>query len=202
MERQLRRSKPRLNIHSDTGIVVRLADDLGGCCVSDKLDAVLGGWLDRKNGADQLQHRLGVVCEVDAGEVDVLGRSPRVERGKQHSSFEDETLPDITDGQPGEEPFENVQLQQFLGESAGAASLAQEVEVGIVRRRTSRYAAHSKISNVSRSAVRIRGNDRAMPSNSEGCPPRRSHRLSASLAMSAPSMWRIRKASRMLRSAE
>ena len=202
MKRKPRAGKTGLDVHPNAGVVVLFADDLRRRGLGDELDAVVGRWIYHEDTPDEVQHGLGVVGDIETSEVDILGRSTRVERGEQNPALEHEAFPHVADGQPGEEPFEHVELEQFLSGPASAARLILEVEVSVARRRTSHHPAHSRISNVSRSPVCVRGNDLANASNSDGWPPRRSHRLSASLARSAPSRWRIRKASMMLRSAE
>ena len=67
---------------------------------------------------DDLEDVVAVVAQAAGCEVDVPGGATGSECGQERTAFEDELLGVVTGGQPGEEPFKHVELDQFIGQSA------------------------------------------------------------------------------------
>src|SRR5579885_1367806 len=160
---------------------------------------------DRDSGyiADQDEHTLGAILEALGGQVYVTRRSPRVQRGKQDSALQYESVRMRRTRQEIEKAFEGVELDQLVRWSPGLLRLALEIQVpsaglGLLGRSN-----HSTTSRAWRTALSAPRKDRAISISAAGLEPcARSQRRSASHAISAPSRWRSRTISTSERSAE
>ncbi|MDX6584427.1 MAG: hypothetical protein QOI10_3611 [Solirubrobacterales bacterium] len=191
-----------MDMNPNTGVLVLVPDDVCGSGLWEELDAVVLCRWHLEHRSNRSEYRPGGVGEIEGSEVYVLGWATCLEGGKENTALENKLVAQVAGSELRQESFEDIQLQKFLGCTASQFCLAFEVEVRVAGRRSARDAAQRSISIVWRKRVSARGKALAIRSSSEGWPPCRSQRLSASLARSAPSRWRSRKASMMLRSAE
>ncbi len=77
----------------------------------------------------QEEHMLGAILEIVRRQVYVTRRSPRVQRGKQDSSFQHESVRMRRARQAVEKAFEGVELDQLVRRSPGLFRFPLEVEV-------------------------------------------------------------------------
>ena len=68
-----------------------------------------------QNFSDDTSHMLGIVVEVESGNVDVARRSAVVERSEEDSAFEDELVTVVARSESDENPIEHMQLDLGLG---------------------------------------------------------------------------------------
>jgi hypothetical protein len=126
-------------------------------------------------------------------DVDVAGRAARVVGSEQHAAFEHQSVGVRGSGEPREEAFECVELMQFVGRTLLSAGQVLQIQVGAALdggpSGSPAGGGHSRISSVERSAGSAFGNARAIARSVVGCVPGwRSHRRSASTAVSVPAM--------------
>jgi len=118
----------RAHRHPHTRVGVLIADDLCGRRLHVECDPVVqgaGGDL-----ADRCADDLGVVVEDLRLEVHVAGRTTLVESGKQDAALEHELVGTAGCRQPGQEPLQNVELQQLVHRAMVVACLVAQIEVG------------------------------------------------------------------------
>jgi hypothetical protein len=93
---------------------------------------------------------LDSVVELEAGEVDIAGRSTLIERSEQHPALEDEAVAVARPAEPVEEPFERVQREVLVDGSTVGVGPRSKVEERPAVDGRSRGARHRRICNAAR----------------------------------------------------
>jgi hypothetical protein len=98
--------------------------------------------------------------------------------GQQHAALKDESIGVGGLGEPGQEPFECIELMKLVSGSPTAAGQRAEIEIGATGGTGSGRASvvHKGISNLARMAGTAEGNACAICKRVDGCAPGRDSR--------------------------
>lgn len=120
----------RLQGHPNPRVAVLLTDRPSPRRVRLEAHTVVLGGLDDRDVLDPPQNGIGVVGEPASEQIRIDGGASGGVGGQEHAAFQHEGTGVRAGGQPGKEPFERVQDEQFLGPSAFPPCAVLQVQVG------------------------------------------------------------------------